>query len=189
MKKILVIVDMQTGFPAAKDKDTLFAVGQEIRKAIDDDNLIIFLEYVSISGNNYGKTNKLLLDLVNKYKNYVIGHKSQDDGSDIVKGICDTKMEKHPKNQFYPSNKVINFQICGVNKGACVASTIRGLTTLYPNAIITLIEGACNCDCCGVGLIDSQIQGKKDGYCGAGVVVMVYILITTAVVVYLNRKM
>lgn len=127
MSYILVVVDMQTSFEAARYASVIRNCKREISKAVRDRAPIIFLEYSGREG-----TNSALLSLTKNYNNVFIGVKSADDGSLQVSNIIsDNNLPK------------TNFKVCGVNTDYCVYDTVDGLNYRFKNAKINVIGDAC----------------------------------------------
>ncbi len=129
---VLVINDMQPGFPASADPLTIYAIEEQIRLAMAKNLPIIVVEF---DAHEIGNTIPQIMRHLTNYKRAVVVSKSDDDGSaEIFEAVID--------NGFWPEN----FIICGVNSDACVMETVRGLIARVPSCIITLIQDACNSD-------------------------------------------
>jgi nicotinamidase-related amidase len=127
-KPVLVVIDMQENFPAARNPKTLAACKQLIADAIMHVNPIIFVEY-SLNG-------QTLTDLTSMVESYELKfriHKSQDDGSRDIQECLD-RCKVIPK-------KLI---VCGVNTNFCVLSTVQGLHRSEHNFNIDVIAEACH---------------------------------------------
>jgi hypothetical protein len=124
----LVVVDMQSDFPAARNSRTVASVKEEIRLAVQNGHFIVILEYFGC-----GQTNSSLMKELQGYKNYRVVIKSDNDGSAEVKEACE-KMGLAPAK----------FNVVGVNTDACVESTVTGLTSKYPTSLVAVIAKACN---------------------------------------------
>lgn len=124
----LVVVDMQSYFPAANNPDTIAAVEDEIRQAIQNGYFIVILEYLDC-----GRTIGSLMKELEGYSDYKVVTKSRDDGSEEVKKACDVR-------GLAPAN----ISVVGVNTGACVRQTVEGLCRKYPASLVSVIAKACN---------------------------------------------
>jgi nicotinamidase-related amidase len=130
----LIIVDMQPKFPASNAPSVIKANQVLIRQFKRQKYPIIVLEYVARPWDKGGtSTHAALKKTLGKYKKVVFATKEHDDGSDVVKEICD--------GHGFGTDE---FLISGVNLGACVADTAYGLHDLYPHAKICLVEEAVN---------------------------------------------
>ena len=125
---ILVVVDMQPGFPASGHRPTLRNVRREITRAMADHCFIIFLE---LRSRDFGPTRKSLLALVKGYSDCRVVEKCDNDGSyDVTK--------TYQKNNWTPTG----FRVVGVNKAACVSSTAISLAQQIPSIVTTIIDDA-----------------------------------------------
>lgn len=135
----LVVVDMQSKYPAANDPAVIGAVEQEILDAIRLKMPIIFLEYLSwrrgVTLRDMPPTHERLTDHVKFYPHVELGEKWRDDGSDKVLNICNER-------RFVQTR----FRIVGVNTDVCVRATVEGLNEAMPKSIIEVIVSACNTD-------------------------------------------
>lgn len=123
----LVVVDMQPGFNSAHGKRVRQNCLREIRKAVEDDAYIIFLEF-----SGYESTHPELME--NLHKRVAVLEKSDDDGSkEVEKEIRRNKLPTH-------------FKVCGINTDCCVAATVRGLTARFPMSRIEVVADACDSD-------------------------------------------
>jgi hypothetical protein len=129
---VLVINDMQGGFPASSDALTLFAIEEQIRLAKARNLGILVVEY---DAHEMGETHEQLMRHLREYAKAIVVSKSADDGSaEIFEAVID--------NGFWPEN----FIFCGVNSDSCVMKTIQGLIARVPACRITLLQDACNSD-------------------------------------------
>jgi hypothetical protein len=129
---VLVINDMQPGFPASADPLTIYAIEEQIRLAMAKNLPILVVEY---DAHEMGHTIEQIMRPLKGYKRAVVVSKSDDDGSaEIFEAVID--------NGFWPEN----FILCGVNSDACIMDTVRGLVARVPSCRITLIQDACNSD-------------------------------------------
>ena len=129
---VLIVIDMQAGFPAACDQRTRLAVAREIREAMRLGCPIIFVECRN-ECNDYGPTFPELTGLTAGYEHVAICEKPSNSGADAIATVC-------RERGFDP----VYFLACGINTGACVKETVVGLKTLFPDCVIDIIEDACN---------------------------------------------
>ena len=125
----LVIIDMQPNFKAANNPRCVANCVREVKKAIEIGANIIVLEYAQRRNENGHKTKYPIRKLVQAYEKGYFITKDDDDGSYAIidTGIFDS--EEH-------------FRLCGVNLGACVSSTARGLRENFPSAQIEVVKDA-----------------------------------------------
>jgi hypothetical protein len=123
--EILLIVDMQLNFEAASSLAVRRNVLREIKTAINKEMHIIVLEYAN-SGQTYYDINNALRN----YKRCSYVEKQKDDGSSVLR-------------KFFVGKKV-SVNICGVNTGACVWKTAKGLSRFKCVRSINIILDACN---------------------------------------------
>jgi nicotinamidase-related amidase len=128
MPYTLVVVDFQYEFKASRKRKTIEACKNAIIKAINDEAVIVFLEYIGC-----GRTMKSLFNLVDTYESVHFIRKVGCDGSLEIKVIENMLATEH-------------FRVCGVNTDACVEETVLGLNSEYPEAVIEVLEQACNSD-------------------------------------------
>ena len=126
-KKALLIIDMQIHFDTAHKKETIANCIDLIKMAIMDKLPIIVLEY-----EYNGRTLEALREYLDLYPNVFYQTKDEDDGADRVVDLVEEE-----------GLEIDEFIVCGVNLGACVASTVRTLSQEY-NYKIDLIQKACN---------------------------------------------
>ena len=120
---VLVIVDMQPAFAAAKCEKTTQNIIKLIKRAKKRWAKIVVLEY-----DMHGPTRKDIMKEVRKYKYATTMTKFDDDGhAEVIAAV--------------PSPKRII--LCGVNFGACVLKTAKGL---WENGFkkIKIVRSACN---------------------------------------------
>lgn len=133
MPATLVVVDMQEYFSTANCEETIYEIIQLIRQARENGDAIIFLEY-EWNGGHLGPTHEVLTDLVRGYDRTYTQVKDEDCGAAEVARTIDIHN--------LPSDVVV----CGVNFGACVYATVRGLLIDYSDVVssIEVVEEACN---------------------------------------------
>jgi len=137
--RILVVVDMQREFPA--HKDALPAVQKEIQKSIDNNEMVIVLEYArkeeGVGPIKPTDTVKTITKLLEKYGNVFYIGKLEDDGSRHIQDFL--------KSTNIQQNKRI--KLCGVNGCCCVNDTLVGLKLKgYKNS--SVLKHAIACSCC-----------------------------------------
>lgn len=126
---LLVIIDMQPGFPAAQDALTQWFVRQEIECHIEQNLPVLLVEFDS---HEMGESFESIRTLVESYKHGHIISKSRSDGSAEILAAC-SRLQ-------LPSAV---FRICGVNSDACVLKTVQGLLSASA-CRITIPQDACN---------------------------------------------
>ena len=131
LKKVLVIVDMQAYYPAARDVETRQYVMEEILDAKKNGDYIIVLEYEGC-----GPSYREIIEEVIPYKNGIILRKGETDGSpQIIAALNSFNIEP------------FHFLIAGVNADCCVCDTVMGLHNRMdnvPDLRIEVVKEACN---------------------------------------------
>ena len=122
----LCIVDMQPNFLLAKQKRTIKATVEEIKKAKKNREGIVVLEY-----EEEGETHPSILRALGQYKRVAFEKKDDDDGGDEFVQACD-------RHQF----SLRQVKVCGVNVFACVYRTINGIKRHRPNTRVVVIYKA-----------------------------------------------
>jgi hypothetical protein len=132
MQATLCIIDMQPKYEASKQ--VINQVCREVRRAKKNGDGIVVLEYL------YGgedptsaqfRTYKKIMKTIGDYKNAYVEYKCDDDGSrEVVNTIRGAK---------FPSGVI---RVCGVNRYACVISTVEGLVEMMPDSFIEVIDDA-----------------------------------------------
>ena len=125
---MLTIVDMQPHFfnarsPALQDEIVLL-----IEEAKRNNSPILFLRYAT-----FGAVASRLLDAVKDYDEVYHTDKNHDNGSPEVLEVLD-----------YCRLKPAKISVCGINTGACVLKTARGIAIKRPNIIVEVIARGCN---------------------------------------------
>jgi nicotinamidase-related amidase len=128
---VLVVVDMQPGYPAALDALTQWFVKQEILRHREQNLPILLVEF---DAHEMGETFDCIKSLIEGYDRGRIISKRGDDGSAEILKAC-------RQFGFSPDS----FRICGVNSDACVLETVQGLVVKHPTCLITIPQDACNC--------------------------------------------
>lgn len=129
--EVLVVIDMQPGFPASQDAVTQWFVKQEIERAIKLNLPILLVDYDS---HEMGEIYPEITNLVKGYRLCKPVSKHTTDGSKVVALAC----IKHG----FSTDKM---RFCGVNSDACVLETVQGLINKLPDCHITVVQDACNC--------------------------------------------
>lgn len=128
---VLVVMDMQPGFPAAQDAITQWFVKQEITRAREEGRPILIVEY---DPHEMGETFDSIKSMLEGYDRAAIISKAGDDGSIEI-------LDKCAERGF----SIASFRMCGVNSDACLLETIQALVETLPDCRVTVVEDACNC--------------------------------------------
>jgi len=128
---VLVVMDMQPGFPAAKDAITQWFVKQEVARAREEGRPVIIVEF---DPHEMGHTFDSITELVEGYDLAVVITKSGDDGSTEILAACAKK-----------GFSTQSFRMCGVNSDACLLESIQAMAQKLPECRITVVQDACNC--------------------------------------------
>jgi nicotinamidase-related amidase len=126
--KVLVIIDMQPEFCYAA-KSIIPQVVKAIEKAKKEQKEILLIEY-AYKDSSHTRTYREILQTVSTYKNKKVVYKYSDDGSKEIMQILEKR-------------KVI-IDVCGVNLGACVRSTVKGLLRNTNIQRINILKKAVN---------------------------------------------
>lgn len=129
--EVLVVIDMQPGYPASQDVITQWFVKQEIERAIKLNLPILLVDY---DPHEMGEIYPAFTDLVKGYRLSKPVSKHTTDGSKEVARAC-------LKHGFSLSN----LRVCGVNSDACVLETVQSLVEQHTDCHITVVQDACNC--------------------------------------------
>jgi nicotinamidase-related amidase len=127
----LLIIDMQNGFWAAKDKETRKNVIIQCERAMKR-GLPIFI--VELRPKKYGHTSRYITRVVEKYNNVHFIEKHKDDGGKAVMDYLKTQ-----------NIEIKHFITCGVNISFCLAETVRRLIWEYKKKVL-IVMNACNCE-------------------------------------------
>jgi nicotinamidase-related amidase len=131
---ILVIIDMQEGFPSSH-KDSIIKECISLIRLFRKNNLpIINLTYASNSWENFGTVLKPIQLELKNYRKVKNLEKSLDDGSKVILNYINT-LEIFKKEK-------LNFFLCGVNADCCVLETAIGLSNEKYD--VTVVKRACN---------------------------------------------
>ncbi len=128
---VLVVIDMQPGYPAALDAVTQWFVKQEVERHRAANLPILLVEF---DAHEMGETFDSIKLLLKGYDRAQIISKSGNDGSAEILRAC---------RRFGYSP--LSLRICGVNSDACVLETVQGLVEKLPTCLITVPQDACNC--------------------------------------------
>lgn len=124
----LLIVDMQGSFYAKETLQLTKNLEKEILCAINNKASIVFVEF-----SNSGPTLDCLAELPrgHGYSSYTI-EKHQNDGSREIASL----VVAH-------NLPVTHFKVTGINTDYCVAATVGGLSKLFPEAVIEVVDNCC----------------------------------------------
>lgn len=137
---VLVIIDMQPGFPASQDVLTVYAVGLLIEQAREAGLPILVVEY---DAHEMGETLEKLQDKLRGYDRcWRLDKSKSDGGSVVVRKLQALGLVATGSDSSQGSN--LNLVICGVNSDGCVLATVNSLVGLLPGMPITLPQDACN---------------------------------------------
>lgn len=128
---VLVVIDMQPGYPAAQDTLTQWSVKQEILRHREQNLPILLVEF---DAHEMGEIFDCLKEAIKGYDCAKIISKRGDDGSDEILQAC-----------LRLGFSTDSLRICGVNSDACVLETVQGLVAKHPTCRITVPQDACNC--------------------------------------------
>lgn len=131
---ILLIIDMQDDFPAARSKEIVQACRREIWRARKLNASIITITYNDLDRDITPCLPRIEHALTG-YNNLVSLSKLQDDGSSEIIESCNGN-----------DLDVSLFRICGVNVDACVKATVTPLIHTYENSRFEFVYEACGCD-------------------------------------------
>jgi len=124
----LCIIDMQYGFRASKNLETIYNVIKEIQKAKKSNLPIINVE---LDPKSFEKTCPIIKEFLKDYNKVFNVRKDADDGSaEIIRKIKAKKLE------------IKTIRLVGVNIDACVISTATGLAR--NNINVKIVQKACN---------------------------------------------
>lgn len=137
---ILVVIDMQTKFPASRHKRALLNCAREITRAKRAHQRILFVEYA-----DQGPTRQDLTDLVicpcdsiscrQGYDRFGIVKKYGDDGSNAILEYL---------KEFKRDTGKLSLTVCGVNTDCCIKWTVLGLAQKRKDAKIRVVKDACH---------------------------------------------
>jgi nicotinamidase-related amidase len=159
----LLIIDMQSQYPAACSDKTTEEIILQIEAAKQNDCGIILVEFreepqYRESNSPYKPTHVSILKAVEGYNRAAVVHKYETDGSAYINDFLEKK-GKDFNTDF--------FRVCGVNTDICVAQTVNGLyENFYKEATFIIVEDAVNTDnsltVCKYGKM--VINGKYNPY-------------------------
>lgn len=133
---MLVVIDMQSNFDASKNKVTQRNICREIISARKKNEPVVVMEFSGCDPT---------LPIIKKRAQTakaVFLKKNRDDGS--------AEIVSWAKRMNVPLWKI---RVCGVNTAACVAATVRGLSSKLPSSEIVVVADACN-----------GSEGKREGF-------------------------
>jgi nicotinamidase-related amidase len=136
MSGTLVIVDMQEEFKASQDLDTITAVKRQITTAKRRKWGIVDVNYGKNGCGLQWPTDWRIRRQLTDYCRHETVVKKRDDGSTQILAACLRR-----------GFEMDRFILCGVNTCSCVFATLQGLMKRRPNAEITMVQEACNCNC------------------------------------------
>jgi GTPase Era involved in 16S rRNA processing len=139
---------MQPGFEASRKKSLQNNIIKEIKKARENSQGILVLEFIT---NECNKTHKAIIDPLRNYPFKKIVEKKDCDGSEEI-------MEQLRKHSFF--NKT-HLKICGVNTDECVADTVNTLSE-FDDIEIEVLPECCNTDHSTVGESFDAIYLHRD---------------------------
>ncbi len=134
--KILLVIDMQTGFNASYHEETQTAVRQLVETAARENCLVLIIEFGLKQENNVcGKTHAFILAPLAEREcpqDWDIVGKAWTDGSAEIckylqqRGIADA-----------------TFVVCGTSTHGCVQETVIGLSARLPDSTFAVCKEAC----------------------------------------------
>jgi nicotinamidase-related amidase len=145
---ILLIIDMQVEFFAARSKEIISACRREIRRARNLGWAIITVSY-----DNCGGESPLLPRIESSlggYEKRFKVRKKHDDGSPEVSHVC--------------NSHALDFsliRVCGVNLGFCVRQTVIGLHEYFTETNFEIVFDACGCELNKEMSLLSLLDGKN----------------------------
>ncbi len=130
----LIVIDMQTGFSSAKEKWLIDNAVAIIKKAVEDDANIIFVEYLG-----YGPTLIRLKEVVIDHERVWTAYKDMDDGGRAIKEVVE-----------HAGLDTSAFHYIGVNLCSCVLDTSRTLCGLFDSDHKLFTAAANTCHDCNI---------------------------------------
>jgi len=126
-KYTLIIIDMQPDFQASKSRGLRGNIKNELRKAIQNDCDVIFVEF----DNHFSKTYSSLTKIVRNKNNVFFVSKEKISGGQSIANVVNLNgLSK-------------TFRISGVQTECCVMSTVTDLSKLFPGSKIEVIQNCC----------------------------------------------
>jgi nicotinamidase-related amidase len=125
---IMVIVDMQESFKAARNEDLQRRIVHAIERQRKLGGPIIVLEYEC-----FGPTVDTIKRALSGYEKRWYLEKCYDDGGTEVRDCVEAEQLDIREGFF----------ICGVNTAYCVISTARGIEAIYPDVPIMITPKCC----------------------------------------------
>ena len=122
----LLIIDMQPQFLSSVE--IIPRVQREIKRAIEQKENIIYVEYIDDNYNRYSRTHPELTNLTRNYDRTYGCFKRQDDGSqEVYKLICRYGLGQR-------------FRVCGVQSTACVYYTVNGILSKIESEFVMVAD-------------------------------------------------
>jgi nicotinamidase-related amidase len=139
----LLVIDMQSQYPAANKISVIDSVLREIEKAKENKCGIIVVEfatepqYKTWDHTSFSPTHDSIMEAIKGYDRASVVEKYETDGSVYIHNFLE-------KNWDFNTDF---FRVCGVNTDICVAKTINGLfEDYYQDATFIIVKDACNTD-------------------------------------------
>lgn len=130
---MIVVIDMQESFEAARDEQTIEQVVKLIKQGRLLNERILVVEY-----DTAGDTVEPIMEALDGYDRWDVVTKWEDDGSSVIKRYSD-RLEQTDESFVFEDEP---FTFCGVNWGACVSDTVNGMAEYTDN--LHVVEAACN---------------------------------------------
>lgn len=130
-EEVLVVIDMQSFFPASNSPSTIAAVVREVKTAVARNLPVIIVEY---DPTEIGRTHDRILRVIANYPRAVTITKAAADGSREIMEAC-----------LINGLSLDELRVCGINSDACILETVEGYHNLVPTSTITIVRDACNC--------------------------------------------
>lgn len=140
----LLIIDMQSQYPAAMKPETINEVVKEVVKAKENGCGIIVVEFrdepqYRTKSSPYKPTHSEIMANIGPYERAHVVEKYETDGSFFIRQFLLNEKAAWDFN-------IDNFRVCGVNTDVCVAATVNGLAEDFMDSKFFIVEKACNTD-------------------------------------------
>jgi len=137
MEKLLVVVDMQPGFPASENQELVDDICNLATDYMDSDAFIIVLEFVenpyNLDNSLYGRTLDDIKDHIGDYNRVAYFGKDDNNGADYIQHVLvDVK------------DRIGLIEVVGINKDACVVQTAVGIAANNPDLQVDILEEYCD---------------------------------------------